>query len=107
MQIQISTDHNIKGTHEMLNESEKFEEIVQDAIGHFQQHITRVEIHFTDENACKTGFEDKRCLIEARVSGAQPMIASHHANNLTLALEGATEKLKHSLNHSFGKMKKH
>ncbi|MDD4974555.1 MAG: hypothetical protein PHY93_09415 [Bacteriovorax sp.] len=107
MQIQISNDHNIKGTHESFTESEKFEEIVKDAIGHYQQHITRVVIHFTDENAGKTGFEDKRCLIEARISSANPMIASHHANTLVLALEGAAEKLKHSLNHTFGKLTKH
>ena len=107
MQIQISTDHNIKGSHEYLSETEKFEEIVLDALGHYRNHITRIEVHFTDVNAGKTGFEDKRCLIEARVSGVQPIVATHHANNLLEALEGATEKLKNSLNHTFGKIKKH
>lgn len=106
MQIQINTDHNIKGTHEFLTETDKFEEIVQGALAHFQKYITKVEVHFTDVNAGKTGFDDKRCLIEARVNGAQPIIASHHANNLLLALDGAAEKLKNSLNHTFGKLKK-
>ena len=107
MQIQISTDHNIKGSPEFLTETEKFEEIVQDALGYFQTHITRVEVHFTDVNAGKTGYEAKRCLIEARVSGVKPKIASNNANNLLEALEGATEKLKNSLDHTFGKIKKH
>ncbi|MBC7537374.1 MAG: HPF/RaiA family ribosome-associated protein [Bacteriovorax sp.] len=107
MQIQISTDHNIKGTHEFQTETEKFEEIVKVALGHFEKHITRVEVHFSDINAGKTGYEDKRCLIEARVSGVQPIIATNNANNLLEALEGATERLKHSLEHTFGKMKQH
>jgi ribosome-associated translation inhibitor RaiA len=107
MQIQINTDHNIRGSHEFLTETAKFEEIVQGALGHFKKYITRIEVHFTDENAGKTGFGDKRCLIEARVSGVQAIVATHHANNLIEALDGATEKLRNSLNHLFGKMKKH
>lgn len=107
MQIQISTDHNIKGSAEFLTDTERFEKIIVGALDHFQKHITKVDVHFTDMNAGKTGFEAKRCLIEARVSGTQPLVASNNANNLIEALEGATEKLKHSLDHTFGKMKNH
>jgi ribosome-associated translation inhibitor RaiA len=35
------------------------------------------------------------------------MSAVHHANNLHLALDGAVEKLKNSLEHTFGKLKNH
>jgi ribosomal subunit interface protein len=107
MQIQINTDHNIKSSHEFLADSEDFQKIVQDSLDHFQKHITRVDVHFSDENAGKTGEKDKRCLIEARVSGIQPIIAKHNANNLHLALEGAADKLKRSLVHTFGKMKQY
>lgn len=107
MHIQITPDHNIKGSFEFLADTDNFEKIVQETLNHFKKYITKVEIHFTDENASKTGFEDKRCLIEARIRGLKPIIVTHHANNLLLALDGATEKLKHSLDHTFGKMKQH
>lgn len=107
MQIQINTDHNIKGSPEFLTETDKFEGIVLNALGHFQKNITRVQVNFSDVNAGKTGFEDKRCLIEARLSGVAPIIATHQANNLLEALEGATEKLKNSLVHTMGKLKEH
>ena len=107
MQIQINTDHNIKDSFEYLAESNKFEEVVKNALGHFTKHITRVEVHFTDENSKKIGFNDKRCLIEVRVVGIRPMTAVHHASSLELALDGAIEKLKNSLEHTFGKMKHH
>ena len=105
MQIQVSVDHNILGSQEDQIESGKVEEIVKNVLGHFEKHITRVDVHFTDINAGKKGYEDKRCLIEARVSGAQPLVATNNAGSLIEALEGATERLKHSLEHTFGKMK--
>lgn len=106
MQIQINTDRNIKDLKEIIN-ADEFEGIVQNYLNHFQKHITRVDVHFSDENAGKNGPADKRCLIEARVSGVRPIIAHHNAHKLHLALEGATEKLKHSLEHTFGKLNKH
>jgi ribosome-associated translation inhibitor RaiA len=107
MQIQISTDHNIKGSPEFLTETQKFEEIVLDALKNFQEIITRVEVYFTDVNAGKSGHEAKRCLIEARVSGIKSLIATNNANNLLEALEGATEKLRSSLDHTMGKIRNH
>lgn len=107
MQIQINTDHNIKGTVEYLTDTEKFEQIVMDALDHFKKYIAKIDIRFTDENAGKVGYQDKRCLIEARINGVRPIVATHHAQNLVLALEGASERLKHSLEHTFGKMRNH
>ena len=107
MQILISTDHNIKGSYEFLLENDKFEEKVLNALDHFQKQITRIEVHFSDVNGAKNKAMDKRCLIEARVSGVAPIIASHQARNLLAALEGASEKLKNSLKHALGKQKKH
>ena len=104
MQIQINTDHNIKGSREYLSENNNFEHLVQNALAHYMKYITRVEIHFTDVNSEKVGFEDKRCLIETRLSGLQPIVASHQANSLALALDGASMKMKHLLKNTFGKL---
>ena len=63
MQIQINTDHNLKVTD---LEAGQLKGIVDGFLGRFVGHITRVEIHLSDENASKRGQDDKRCLLEAR-----------------------------------------
>ena len=55
----------------------------------------------------KSGAEDKRCLLEARLAGHQPIAVSHEAATTELALEGALDKLTHSLDGTLGRMGKH
>lgn len=102
MQIQVNTDHNIEGHEKLIHwiESE-----VSHALGHFSDHITRVEVHLSDENSGKSGGHDKRCLIEARLAAHQPVAVSHHAGLLEEAFSGATEKLKRSLESILGRLK--
>ena len=51
MQIQINTDHNIKG-HEAL--AAQVRGVVESALSHLSDHITRVEVHLSDESSHKT-----------------------------------------------------
>ncbi|MFJ7883667.1 HPF/RaiA family ribosome-associated protein [Pseudomonas sp. NPDC096917] len=67
--------------------------------------LTRVIVHVTDENGGKSGPKDKLCKMEARPKGHQPILVSHKANELTLAVEGAATKLEHALEHLFGKLR--
>ncbi len=76
MQIQINTDHNIAG-HEAL--SAHVTEVVESALSRFSNHITRVEVHLSDENADKKSGNDKRCLMEVRLEHHQPIAATDHA----------------------------
>lgn len=69
------------------------------------EDLTRVEVHLSDENGGKSGPKDKRCKMEARPKGHQPIIVSHDADSLTQAVEGAAEKLEHALEHLFGKLR--
>jgi hypothetical protein len=104
MQIQINTDHNLK-VHE--SESGQLRAIVQDVIGRFADHITRVEMHLSDENASKRSDDDKRCLLEARPEGRNPVAVSHQASTLILAVEGAAEKLARALDSDIGRQRSH
>jgi hypothetical protein len=63
-----------------------------------------VEVHLSDENGDKEGFNDKRCMIEARLSGMKPIAVTNHANNHEEAVEGAVEKLKTSLDTILGRL---
>lgn len=101
MQIQINTDHNIEGDEKLAQEVET---AVRDVLGHFSSQLTRVEVHLSDENSDqKSGTEDKRCLLEARPAGHQPLSASDHAATLELAVDGAAHKLKHVLESTLGR----
>ena len=69
------------------------------------EDLTRVEVHLSDENGGKSGPKDKRCKMEARPKGPQPILVSHDADSLTQAVEGAAQKLEHALEHLFGKLR--
>jgi ribosome-associated translation inhibitor RaiA len=105
MQIQINTDGNIEA-HEQL--AQQVEAVVRDGLQRFTEKITRVEVHLSDENSDKkSGAEDKRCLLEARLAGLQPIAVSHEAATIELAVEGALERLTHLLDSTLGRMGNH
>lgn len=90
MLIQINTDRNIKG-HEPYRERLSAE--LLQALHRFSSHITRVEVHLTDENGPKIGVDEKRCVIEAKMEGRKPVAVTHFGITADLAFTGATEKL--------------
>ena len=101
MQIQVNTDHNIEG-HEKL--VAQVEATVIDSLSHFSAHITRVEVHLSDENGGKNGQHDKRCMIEARLEGRRPTAVTCDAATVTQAVDGAADKLKSSLESTLGRL---
>ena len=46
-----------------------------------------------DEDGAKKGKNDKRCMIEARLEGRQPIVVTDHADTLNQALDDAIDKL--------------
>jgi ribosome-associated translation inhibitor RaiA len=102
MIIQFNTDNNINGS-ERLNEY--FETTISDALKRFSSQITRVEVHLTDENSSKEGQNDKRCMLEARVEGLQPIAVSSLDNTIEQAVKSALDKLKSALDSAIGKLR--
>lgn len=100
MQIQINTDHHIEG-HEALVAWATGE--VKNALGRHSDQITRVEVHLSDENGHKSGTNDMRCVMEARLQGRQPMAATHHAANLHQTVTGAADKLSRMIDSTLGR----
>jgi hypothetical protein len=101
MQIQVHTDRNTDGREKVLD---YVRGVVTDALGHFSDHITRVEVHLGDENGAKAGSDDKRCMMEARVERRHPIAVTHHAATLDEAIGGAARKLKRSLEHDLARL---
>lgn len=102
MQIQVHSDNHIDGSARLV---EWVSASVADKLDRFDDEITRVVVHLNDENGVKAGSQDKRCQIEARPKGLQPISVTHKAESLDLAVEGAIEKLGNALNHQFGKLR--
>ena len=101
MQIQIHTDHNIEGRESLANQVSS---VVQDALSRFSDRITHVEVHLSDQNSDqKDGNDDMQCMIEARLEGHQPLAVAYQATTLNQAVDGAAEKVTHSIEHTLGR----
>jgi ribosomal subunit interface protein len=101
MLIQINTDDNIKATDALTGHVVS---AVEDALERFADKITRVEVHLSDENSDKkSGGADMRCLLEARLAGLQPISVSDEGATIAQAVDGATRKMKRSLESTLGR----
>jgi ribosome-associated translation inhibitor RaiA len=100
MQIQINTDHTIEG-HDAL--STHILSVVETTLSHVASHLTRVEVHVTDENGAKTVGNDKRCVMEARIEGRTPIAVTHHGANVHYAVNGAADKLARLIGDTLGR----
>jgi hypothetical protein len=64
MEIQFNTDNNIKVSNELRV---SLTSLISNELSRFNDHITRLEVHLSDEDGHKDGQNDKRCMIEARL----------------------------------------
>jgi ribosome-associated translation inhibitor RaiA len=101
MQIQVNTDHTIEG-HEAL--AARIRGVVENALSRISDHITRVEVHLIDESGPKNRKNNKRCMMEARLEGRQPIAVTDEAATLDLAVDGAADKLARLIEHTLGKL---
>ncbi|OGB00861.1 MAG: ribosomal subunit interface protein [Burkholderiales bacterium RIFCSPHIGHO2_12_FULL_61_11] len=101
MQVQVNTDKNIEG-------GDRLTEYVKTAINarlrRFGSQITRVEAHLSDGSSHKSHGDDKKCVLEARPAGLQPVVVTHLAETLDQAISGAAEKLERMLDSTFGQL---
>ena len=102
MQIQVHSDNHIEGSARLV---EWVSASVSSKLDRFDEELTRVIVHLHDDNAGKAGADDKRCQIEARPKGLQPLSVTHKAESLEQAIDGSIVKLHHALEHQFGKLR--
>jgi ribosome-associated translation inhibitor RaiA len=104
MTINFNTDHNTIGNEKL---DTYFSSLLEKKIERFSAFITRLEVHLSDENEKKDGVNDKRCMLEARIEGRQPIAVTNHANTYEKSISGAIDKLLASLETIQGRMKNH
>ncbi len=102
MLIQINTDNHIEGRERM---EAYFRSVLEENLQRFEDQVTRLEVHLGDENSEKFGTDDKRCMIEARLAGKQPVAVINHSDTIEKAFNGAIDKIKKVLATTFDKMK--
>ena len=101
MHVEVNTDNHIVGSEALARQVETE---VEGVLGRFGEQIVRVIVQLNDTNGHKSGDRDKRCLMEARIAGHQPVAVSHEAATLEDAIAAAAEKLERSLDHLLGKL---
>lgn len=94
MQVQLNSDKNIVASPGLQAHVQK---LLEQELKHLTKEITRVEVHLNDENSAKSGADDKRCLLEARVARLQPISVEHRAATIDLAINGAAEQLSRAV----------
>jgi ribosome-associated translation inhibitor RaiA len=102
MQIQVHSDNHIEGSARLV---EWVSDSVASKLERFDDELTRIVVHLHDDNGAKAGAHDKRCQIEARPKGLQPLSVTHKSESIEQSIDGAIEKMHHALEHLFGKLR--
>jgi hypothetical protein len=102
MKIQINTDSTVESGAELV---EMVETKVRSALERYGDRLTRIEAHLSDEDGQKTGSDtDKRCLLEARPSGLDPVVVTGAGDTLERACADASRKMQSLLDTTFGRI---
>lgn len=104
MQFQFNSDSSVMGTE---NVAERIEVMMREKFTRFEDRITRLEVHVSDENAHKGGADDKTCMIEARPRGGRPIGVTEHAGDVDTAARRAANTMVQRLERVLGKSEKH
>jgi len=102
MKLQINTDNTVEGGAELV---EMVEARVRSAMERYEDRLTRIEAHLSDEDGQKSGSgTDKRCLLEARPAGLDPVVVTGASDTLERACTDALRKMQSLLDTTFGRI---
>jgi ribosome-associated translation inhibitor RaiA len=103
MQIQVHAGSRVGGGGALI---ETVTSMTQEALTRFAGHVTRIDVHMSDENGSKGG-KDKRCVVEAHMEGRKPVAVTDNAETMKQAVQGALQKLVRMLDSTVGRMREH
>lgn len=102
MKIQINTDGNIESNERLAAHVTR---TVESALARNSDRVSRVEVHISDVNSNKSGYEDKRCMMEVRIRGSHPIAVTNRAATLDQAVDGAADKLASLIESTLGRQR--
>ena len=101
MTVQINTDHNIEENSRL---DSYITEKIKSTLKRFSDHITRIEVYLSDQNADKKSKDDHKCRLEVRLEGMTPISVMKKANNVESSINGAVGKMNSLLKKHFDKL---
>ena len=104
MKIEFNTDKTINGDE---RQQEYFTTQIIKDLHKYESHITKIEVHLSDQNGNKEGWDDILCVLDAKIDGIEPVVVRKQANTIALAVSGAVDKLKASLETVLGRLQNH
>ncbi|MEG0920551.1 MAG: HPF/RaiA family ribosome-associated protein [Comamonas sp.] len=102
MQVQLHAGDNVQGGDSLAHWAQ---DEVQNKLSRFREHVTRVEVYLTDVDALRNGGKGKRCVMETRATGRQPLAVNAEAEKVGEAFNAALEKLHRALETDIAKMR--
>lgn len=100
MQFQFNSDNQISGEADLAS---RLETLVRTRLDRVLDRLTRIEVHVGDDNGPRGGADDKRCTIEIRPMGMQPITASDRASTVEAAASSAADKVLSAFDRQSGK----
>lgn len=101
MTIQFNTDRTVKWDQ---RHEEHFHTVITEEMKRHSAHITRIEVHLSDENGAKEGGNDIRCLMEVRLAGLKPIVVTALANTEKQAILDAVKTLSATVKSTIDRM---
>jgi hypothetical protein len=98
VQVQIQTGKDV------VADTDLMEDELLDSLSRFSDQLVRVEVHLTDQNAEKSGADDLRCAMEARLAGLKTVAVTHSAASVNEAYSGALQKMNKLLDTTLAKI---
>jgi ribosomal subunit interface protein len=95
MQIQI-TFGGIDHSEALTN---YIREQVTHGLRHHPEKFTRVEVHLHDDHAGRNGPDDKRCVMEVRPSGFDPLVVEDAGDDWYKVVNAVSKKLERAIHH--------
>ena len=102
MQVQVHAGDNVQGGESLAQWAQ---DEVQNKLSRFREHVTRVEVYLTDVDALRNGGKGKRCVMETRAAGRQPLAVNAEAEKIAEAFNAALDKLHRALETDIAKMR--
>lgn len=102
MQIQIHTN----GIHNSDALSARVQKEVEEGLKVWRTQVMRVEAHLHDDNGPKSG-KDKRCVLEIRLAGHQPMAVEASTDDMYQSITQAAGKAERAVRHKLERHEAH
>lgn len=77
--------------------AEHVEQAVEAALRRFADQVTRVEVHLRDDKQKRRGPDDKRCMMEVRLAGENPLAVESRARDIYEAVRDCAAKLERAV----------